>query len=139
MELCRSVNTGGAKLVAGGIPSLASDSAVLTASAMLPNALSVFNQGNLVLTNSVSFGQGIRCVGGSIKRLYTKAASSGIASAPVGADPKISARSAALGDTIAPGSTRGYYVYYRDPLVLGGCASSSTFNSTQSIQAVWIP
>jgi hypothetical protein len=134
-----SANTGGAKLVASGNPSLASDTALLTSSATLPNALSVFNQGNLVLSNAAPFGQGIRCVGGSLKRLYTKTASSGSASAPIGADPKISARSAALGDPIAPGSTRGYYVYYRDPIVHAGCPSTSTFNTTQAIQAVWVP
>lgn len=134
-----SANTGGARLVSTGMPDLSADTAFLQAQSMLPNALSVFNQGNLVLTSSVTFGQGIRCVGGSIKRLYTKTASGGVASAPVGADPSISARSAALGDTITPGSTRGYYVYYRDPVVLGGCPSGSTFNTTQSLQAVWIP
>jgi hypothetical protein len=134
-----SASTGGAKLVSTGMTSLAADTAFLQAQAMLPNALAVFNQGNAVLTNSVSFGQGIRCVGGSLKRLYTKTASGGVASAPQSGDPSISARSAAQGDTITPGSTRGYYVYYRDPQVLGGCSSASTFNTTQSLQAVWVP
>jgi hypothetical protein len=34
---------------------------------------------------------------------------------PAAGDLSISARSAALGDPIAPGSMRAYQVYYRDP------------------------
>jgi hypothetical protein len=42
-----------------------------------------------------------------------------------------------LGDPIAAGSARYYYVYYRDPVVLGGCPSTSTFNTTQSARIDW--
>ena len=56
----------------------------------------------------------MRCVGGQLKRLGLKIASGGIASYPGVGDPSISARSAALGDGIAPGSQRFYQVYYRD-------------------------
>lgn len=45
----------------------------------------------------------------------------------------------ALGDTILAGTMRSYYIYYRDPIVLGGCPSASTFNATQAVQAIWIP
>jgi hypothetical protein len=69
--------------------------------------------------------------------LYTKNAAGGVVSAPTGADPSVHARSAALGDTIAPGSSRYYYVYYRDPTVLGGCPSASTFNTTQTARIDW--
>ena len=67
-----------------------------------------------------------RAVGGSV-------------AAPLGADLSVSTRSAQLGDVITPGSVRFYYVYYRDPNVLGGCSSASTFNSTQTVQAVSYP
>ena len=32
---------------------------------------------------------------------------------------------------------RDYLVYYRDPIVLGGCPSSSTFNGTQAVTINW--
>jgi hypothetical protein len=49
----------------------------------------------------------------------------------------VHARSAALGDTIAPGTHRYYGVYYRDPTVLGGCPAASTFNITQQLDLLW--
>jgi hypothetical protein len=78
-------------------------------------------------------------VSGLLKRLYVHTASGGIVSAPVGADPSISARSAAVGDTIPPGAHRYYSVYYRDPTVLGGCPSANTFNITQTLDVLWAP
>jgi hypothetical protein len=38
-----------------------------------------------------------------------------IITAPEGAEPSVSSRSAALGDPISQGATRAYQVYYRDP------------------------
>ena len=43
----------------------------------------------------------------------------------------------ARGDLIAAGTHRYYLVYYRDPVVLGSCAASSTFNATQSLDVLW--
>jgi hypothetical protein len=135
-----SQNTGGARLLLSGLSSLASDSLHLSVTGAKSNALSVFNQGNAVLGSALPFGQGLRCVGGSLKRLYTKTASAvGDVDAPLSGDPSVHARSAALGDSITASTTRSYYVYYRDPVVLGGCASTSTFNTTQAMQAIWIP
>lgn len=135
-----SQSTGGGKLSLFGVSSLSTDTLNLFGSQLKANALSVFNQGNAVLAASLPFGQGLRCVGGSIKRLYTTIAlSGGTASVPQSGDPNVHTRSAALGDFINAGTTRSYYVYYRDPIVLGGCASANTFNTTQSMQAIWVP
>ena len=51
----------------------------------------------------------------------------------------VSARSAAKGDLIHAGQSRAYLVYYRDPIVLGGCPSGSTFNATQTVRIDWNP
>ena len=67
-----------------------------------------------------------------------KNAVGGSISAPVGTDLSVSARSAALGDAIFPGQSRTYAVYYRDPVVLGGCMGGSTFNITQSGSVTWV-
>jgi hypothetical protein len=91
------------------------DSVVLSANDMLQSVTCVFLQGDQQSATGFVFGDGVRCVAGSLKRLYVKTASSGAASAPGAGDPSIRARSAALGDTIAPGTQRCYQVYYRDP------------------------
>ena len=63
----------------------------------------------------VVFGDGLRCIGGNLKRLYVKNAVGGTARAPGPATLRSRAQSAALGDPIARGPTREYQVYYRDP------------------------
>jgi hypothetical protein len=72
--------------------------------------------------------------------LYIKAAVGGTVTAPVAGDPSVSARSAALGDTITPGTSRYYYTYYRDPSATF-CPSPTgdTFNITTSIGCQWTP
>jgi Tol biopolymer transport system component len=129
--------TGGAILSASGAAYLSMDSLVLTTSAEKPTATSIVMQGNALAANGLVFGQGVRCVGGTLKRLYTKTAVGGSITAPEGGDPTVSARSAALGDAISAGQSRWYLVYYRDPIVLGGCPAASTFNATQTGQIVW--
>ncbi|HEV8113291.1 MAG TPA: hypothetical protein VGR31_11000 [Planctomycetota bacterium] len=131
--------TGGAVLSAAGIAYLSMDSLVFTTSGERPTAFSVVMQGNALLANGLVYGQGVRCVGGSTKRLFVKTAVAGGITAPdFGAgDSSLSARSAAKGDVIQAGQSRWYLVYYRDPIVLGGCPASSTFNSTQTGRIDW--
>jgi hypothetical protein len=132
-----SSGTGGAVLSATGVAALSLDVLQLTSSGEKPSASSVFLQGSTSNANGSVFGQGVLCAGGTLKRLYVKNAAAGVVVAPIGADLPVHARSAALGDTIAPGSTRYYQTYYRDPTVLGGCSSGSTFNVSQALSVVW--
>ena len=136
-----SASTGGAILAASGVAYLSQDTLVFTTSAERPTATSIVLQGNALLASGVVHGQGVRCAGGTIKRMYTKIASGGSITAPdFGAgDPSVSTRSAALGNAIQPGQSRWYLVYYRDPIVLGGCPPVSTFNATQTGAVVWLP
>jgi Tol biopolymer transport system component len=131
--------TGGALLAASGIAYLSMDSLAFTTSGEKPTATSILMQGTTLAANGLVFGQGVRCVGGTLKRLYTKTAASGSITAPnSGAgDPTVSARSTALGDAISSGQSRFYLVYYRDPIVLGGCPSASSFNATQTVRVIW--
>ena len=133
--------TGGASLSGAGAAQLSSDSVVFTTSGEKPTALSVLLQGKAFFIAGAIYGQGVRCVGGTQKRLFSKHAAGGSIIAPdFGAgDPPISARSAAKGDTIQAGESRWYLVFYRDAIVLGGCAPTSTFNGTQTRQATWAP
>jgi hypothetical protein len=131
-----SAGTGGALLSATGTTS--PDTVVLTSSGELNTSTSVFLQGTVDNVSGVSFGDGVRCVGGSLKRLSTKNAAGGTVTFPDGGDPSITTQSAALGDPIAPGSTRYYQVYYRDPN-LAFCASPTgdSFNVSNGQIIVW--
>jgi hypothetical protein len=134
-----SDDTGGAGIGASGLPSLSADSIVFTTTGQKASATSVLLQGSASSASGVVFGQGVRCVAGSLKRLYVRPASNGSISVPAAGDPSVSARSAALGDTLVAGAQRQYMVYYRDPNVLGGCPSTSTFNATSSGTLIWLP
>jgi Tol biopolymer transport system component len=134
-----SALTGGASLSATGVAYLSMDSLVFTTSGEKPTATSIVLQGTTVLPAGIVYGQGVRCVGGTLKRLFVKVAVAGSITAPdfAGGDPTVSTRSAAKGDVIQPGQSRWYLVYYRDPIVLGGCPASSTFNATQTGCVDW--
>ncbi len=133
-----SDTTGGAKIVASGSPSLANDTLVFTTSGERAVSTSIVLTGTSKTNGSV-FGQGVRCVGGSLKRLYVKVASAGSISVPGGGDPSISASHAAHFDTVNAGDHRYYMVYYRDPIVLGTCGATSTFNGTNALDVTWAP
>ncbi|HEV8113777.1 MAG TPA: calcium-binding protein [Planctomycetota bacterium] len=136
-----SAATGGAILSASGIAYLSIDRLVFATSGEPPTAFSIVMQGNALVAHGVVYGQGVRCAGGATKRLFVKSAVAGGILAPdfTAGDPTVSARSAANGDVIQPGQSRWYLVYYRDPVVLGGCSATSTFNATQTGQVTWWP
>jgi hypothetical protein len=127
-----SADANGAALVATGTTT--PDTAVLHASEELGSALTIFLQGDVNASAGIVFGDGVRCANGTLLRLYTTNAVGGSVSAPHGADPSITARSAALGDTIAPGTSRYYHAYYRDPN-LAFCPAG--FNATNAMQIDW--
>jgi hypothetical protein len=137
-----SSGTGGAILSASGVAYLSADSLVFEADLEKPSALSIVMQGNAGVSAGAPYGQGIRCLGGSvIRRLYIKTAFYGTISAPDfgSGDPQVSVRSAEKGDVIQAADSRWYLVYYRDPIVLGGCPAGSTFNATPTGQVTWLP
>ena len=131
--------TGGGRLSASGLARLGTDTLVFTTSSEKPNAASILLQGSASTSTGFAFGQGVRCVSGSLKRLYLKSAIGGSITAPGAGDPSASARSAALGSPIAPGTHRYYGVYYRDAVILGGCPATSGFNVTQQLDVLWHP
>jgi hypothetical protein len=131
--------TGGASIHSSGVASLGADTLMFTTAGEKPTATSIVLQGTAMNPSGMIFGQGVRCVSGSLKRLYVRSASGGSISAPAGTDPSVSARSSTLGDTISAGSHRYYMVYYRDPIVLGGCSALSTYNATNARDVTWMP
>jgi hypothetical protein len=134
-----SSSTGGAVLSSGGASILSADTVVFTTSGEKPTATSIVLQGSASNNGGSTFGAGVRCASGTLVRLYTKTASNGSLVAPGPGDPTVSARSAALGDTIVAGQPRWYMVYYRDPNVPIVCLSSASFNATQGQVVTWQP
>jgi len=130
-----SAGTGGALLTASGATT--PDTVVLHASGELPTSLTIFLQGNATITPT-TYGDGLRCAGGILKRLYTNVASGGAISRPGTGDLSITARSAALGDTIQPGERRYYQVYFRDGNP-GFCPSpmGNSFNISNAVKVTW--
>ncbi len=132
-----SVATGGALLTMTGVSHLKLDSVKFTAYGELPSALSILFQGDAVV-RPVNFGDGLRCVGGNLNRLYIHGAVGGVVSAPQKGDPSVSVRSADLGDPIQAGEQRFYQIYYRDPNPRF-CPESpgGTFNVSNALALTW--
>jgi hypothetical protein len=132
-----SGGTGGASLVATGRALLSSDTLTLTSSHELPTAASLFCQGDIE-TSPQAFGDGLSCLAGHRKRLYSHAAVGGAVSAPRAAEPSVSARSAAVGDPISPGAVRVYQVLYRDPDPnFCPTPAGAAFNVTNALRVIW--
>ncbi len=136
-----SSGSGGAVLASSGEARLSHDSLSFTTSGEPAVATTILLQGTAYFANGLStgivYGQGVRCVAGSLKRLYVVPVQQGTITLPTGYLPPVSTRSAELGDVISSGSLRYYCMYYRDPIVLGGCPSTSTFNLTQTQSILW--
>ena len=131
-----SAATGGAVLVATG--STNPDTVTFQSSGELSHALTIFLQGNQYSSTPLVFGDGLRCVTGSLKRLYVKSASGGVATAPEAGDSTVSAQSAVLGDPIGSGQTRWYQAYYRDASA-SFCAppAGNTWNISSAVAVQW--
>jgi hypothetical protein len=134
-----SAGTGGALMTGAGSASLSSDTVQMTSTGEMPSALSVLLQGDATIS-AVPYGDGLRCTGGNLKRLFSRSASGGAVTMPQGGDPTLSARSAAVGDPIAQGTSRTYQIYYRDPNATF-CSSppGGTFNVSNAVSLTWGP
>jgi Tol biopolymer transport system component len=131
-----SAATGGALLFATG--TIVPDTLQFCAQGELAGALSILLQGNTAVAPALSFGDGLRCAGGLLKRLYVANAVLGALSVPGAGDLSVSAQSGALGDPLGPGAQRFYQVYYRDPDP-GYCAApaGNTWNVSNAVQILW--
>lgn len=135
---CRNSSVAsGAVLTTSGLPRVSEDSFTLVASGVGPSATTLFFQGSLPDAGGAGMplGDGVRCVSGSLVRLKTRNASSGVASfgAAVSGDPLVSER----GHVPALGGTLYYQAWYRD--VNASFCTSETFNLTNGIRVEWQP
>jgi hypothetical protein len=95
----------------------------------LTGSLAVFFQGTSLV--SVAYGDGHRCMGGSLKRIGKKNPSGGSASYPQSGDTAISAQ----GNVPATGGVRYYQVVYRN----NGGPCGTGFNVTNGVSVIWQP
>ncbi len=127
-----SVSAAGANLSAVGVASISSDTVVLMGSGM-PNSSALYFQGTSQQSGGlgVTFGDGLRCAGGSILRLKTLNNMAGTSHFPGPGDVSVSVR----GGVVAVGS-RTYQVWYRNAAAF---CTVSTFNLSNGLQLDWQP
>ncbi len=122
----------GGRLRSYGIASLANDQVSLVGSSM-PNSSALYFQGTSQQSggNGVAFGDGLRCAGGTVVRISTRANSAGTSSYPGVGEPNLSVK----GLVTMPG-TRTYQVWYRNA---ASFCTVSTFNLSNGLELAWAP
>lgn len=127
-----SLSASGAWLTASGTASLAADSVKLWG-AGLPSGPGLYFQGTTQLAGGAGslFGDGLRCVGGTVIRLGVVSAAASTSTYPSVApnDAPVHARG-----LVAPG-TYHYQLWYRD--ADANYCTSSTFNLTNGVSVTW--
>lgn len=127
-----SFNTGGGLLQSSGVPRVSADTFVLDVLGLSPTTSCLFFQGTSNPVEVFPFGDGVRCVAGTVIRLGTKTTVAGAAQFPSGPDPLIHVR----GQIPAGGATRFYQAWYRN--VAAFCTPDG-FNLTNAVRVVWGP
>lgn len=113
-------STGEPAFVGGqGEASLEANSLVLAALGMPNNAMTVLFAGTSAIDPGVPFGQGLLCVGGTLRRLGSQRAVGGVI---IAAQNVLGPRYAG----VQPGDTRYFQVWYRDAMAPGGGAINTT-------------
>ncbi len=137
-----SAQSGGALLRAFGRASIVADQVTLLATGLPAGSSALFFQGTARENGGagLSFGDGLRCAGGTVVRLSTYGVVAGTASIGYGGTNGL-----AGGDTtplhtqgLVPfsGGTRMYQVWYRNAATF---CTSATFNLSNGVEISWIP
>jgi len=128
-----SVNSGGANLAYSGNPWVGNDSFTLLGSGM-PDTATLYFQGTgpAGMWSGVVFGDGLRCVTGFTIRLGTKLNVGGASQIPEAGDPTISSHVIML----SSGVQYFYQAWYRNAAAY---CTTSTFNLTNGLRAIWAP
>jgi hypothetical protein len=127
-----SVSPAGGKLDAQGVASIANDTLVLLGSSM-PSSSVLYFQGTTQIAGGLGlpFGDGLRCVGGTIIRLKPATNVNGQSQFPDTSDPSVSVKG-----MDAAGFVRHYQIWYRNAAAY---CTSDTFNLTNGVSVTWAP
>jgi hypothetical protein len=143
-----NVPTGGAKLQSAGTASVSGTTPGVNTLQFtvtgLPTAAteSCFLIAGPTLAAPLTFGQGLRCVSGALKRLQIHSPAPGTSTWPAAGDfqPTIQARENQLTPGIVvAGSVRHYFVQYRQSLFNPGCVFPNNFNASNAQTVTWTP
>ncbi len=132
--------TGGAILAGSGAATISGDSLLMNVSAGVASNVTVLFQGTTNTPNTRT-GAGVRCVGGTLKRLYKGNQAAGAIAFPNVAN-NFHLQSVAKGYTIVPPISLYYYAAYRNSAANGqpGCPGLTFgFNSTNALAVIWTP
>jgi hypothetical protein len=122
-------------LRASGAARITADTLSFEGTALLPTTSALLFQGTTLLAGGlgVAFGDGLRCAGGTARRLTIRAASAGVVRFGPGEGD---AETHVLGDVRSAGQRRVYQLWYRDAATF---CTSSLFNLTNAVEVVWEP
>lgn len=126
-----SLGTGG-RLVLTGTPSVANDTLLLTGTGM-PDGPALYFQGDVAIAGGagVTFGDGLRCAGGTVVRLATRTNALGTSQVPSGGSSAISLLGGA-----ASGHVRVFQVWYRDAATF---CTPAVHDMTNAVRITWRP
>ncbi len=131
-----SFATGGGRLEAHGVASVSSDSLQLRGSHLPPTSSALFFQGLLQVNGGLGnpFGDGLRCVTGSVVRMGTNFATGGEVDFGYGVagDPLVHV----AGGIPPGGGSREYQIWYRNAIAF---CTSATYNLTNAVTLTWSP
>ena len=133
-----SLNANGGNLVASGNASVSGDTWTIAGSG-IPNGPGLYYQAvnQLGGGNGVLFGDGIRCIGGSVIRLGIVTAAGNASSYPSPNPPAVNAIPISVKGFNLAGDVRNYQLWYRDSTI--GFCSASVFNLTNAVNVTWLP
>ncbi|MBI5364304.1 MAG: hypothetical protein HZA53_14085 [Planctomycetes bacterium] len=133
---CRSsFNANGAFITATGATAL--DNVVLQVDGVNPSGNVIFMRGNLNNVSGVTFGDGVRCVDGTLIRRTKPIFAAGQASFPSPTDTVLLSNGWGAANLTPPGSgiTAHYMAYYRNAAAL--FCPPETFNGTNAYVITW--
>ena len=129
---CANSTGQGAVLTVSGRSSVSADTLVLHGSILPAGAITLYIQGTQAVNGGAgsAFGDGLSCAGGNVRRLAPRVSFVGVSQFPEAGNQPISI----LGN-VAPGATRHYQAFYRNPM--GPCGFG--FNLTNGVSLTWEP
>jgi hypothetical protein len=130
---CLNSTGSGARLTATGQFSVTNDTLVLSCNGLPGTSSVLFFQGTIQAGGGpgAPFGDGLRCVIGTVIRLHVETASGGVASYPGPGELPVS-----VAGSTPPNLSRLYQVWYRNA---ASFCTTSTFNLSQGLSVPWQP
>lgn len=122
---CANVSGLGAALTTSGVPRINADTFALQVDGMPASAPGILFSGTAAHQDPLAFGNGLRCVGGSVTRLVTAFSD---ATGHLHTEGSLS-----VAEGLVMGDVRYYQVWYRD--MVGPC--SAAYNTTGACRVEW--